>query len=319
MKTVDQLYQDVKPLIDNGWYEAALAALEKLVVSYDFAPAHSDLGVLYFNSGGKEKALYHFCKSVELEPENIIFNKTLADYYLSEMDAPQNALPIYEKILTIQPENIEVLLITAHIHVAMKRFLDAENLYKKVLEIEPSNEDVLEFLDKLKQNKTAVNESESPDEIYDEIQEKYGMEDSEEIIMALEKLLDLYPDFPFPYNDLGLLYVRTGHKNKALANYLRAVELQPENITFQKNLADFWYAESGRPQKALEIYVQILAKNPCDIDALMIAGNISADIGKIDDASFFYDRVMEIEPWNTKAFEAEARLKGENKPDTSIL
>ena len=46
MKTVEELYQDIEPIINNGWYEAALIALEKLVDVdvYDFAPAHYDLG-----------------------------------------------------------------------------------------------------------------------------------------------------------------------------------------------------------------------------------------------------------------------------------
>ena len=38
---------------------------------------------------------------------------------------------------------------------------------------------------------------------------------------------------------------------KALKHYERAVELQPANINFVKNLADFYYVEVGRIEDAL--------------------------------------------------------------------
>jgi len=120
-------------------------------------------------------------------------------------------------------------------------------------------------------------------------------------IMALGKLLESYPDFALAHNDLGVLYYKAGKKEDAFEHYKKAAELQPENINFQKNLADFYYVERGKVQEAIEIYVKILALNPRDIECLLMLGHISVSIEKIDDAKVFYMKVLEVDPNNADA------------------
>jgi glycosyltransferase involved in cell wall biosynthesis/MoaA/NifB/PqqE/SkfB family radical SAM enzyme len=120
-------------------------------------------------------------------------------------------------------------------------------------------------------------------------------------IMALGKLLESYPDFALAHNDLGVLYYKAGKKEDAFEHYKKAAELQPENINFQKNLADFYYVELGKVQEAIEIYVKTLALDPRDIECLLMLGHISVSIEKIDDAKVFYMKVLEVDPNNADA------------------
>jgi GT2 family glycosyltransferase/Flp pilus assembly protein TadD len=120
-------------------------------------------------------------------------------------------------------------------------------------------------------------------------------------IMALVKLLESYPDFALAHNDLGVLYYKAGKKEDAFEHYKKAAEFQPENINFQKNLADFYYVELGKVEEAMEIYVKILALNPQDIECLLMLGHISVSIEKIDDAKVFYMKVLESDPDNAVA------------------
>ena len=60
-----------------------------------------------------------------------------------------------------------------------------------------------------------------------------------EAIGALRVFLGLYPDYALAHNDLGVLYFREGEKEKAHKHYERASQLEPNKLTFQKNLADF--------------------------------------------------------------------------------
>ena len=120
-------------------------------------------------------------------------------------------------------------------------------------------------------------------------------------IIALGKLLESYPEFALAHNDLGVLYYKAGKKKDAFEHYKMAAELQPENINFQKNLADFYYVERGKVQEAIEIYVKILALNPRDIECLLMLGHISISIEKIDDAKVFYMKVLESDPDNAVA------------------
>jgi len=120
-------------------------------------------------------------------------------------------------------------------------------------------------------------------------------------IMALGKLLESYPEFALAHNDLGVLYYKAGKKEEAFEHYKKAAELQPKNINFQKNLADFYYVELGKVQEAIEIYVKILALNPQDIECLLMLGHISISIEKTDDARVFYMKVLESDPDNAVA------------------
>ena len=98
-------------------------------------------------------------------------------------------------------------------------------------------------------------------------------------------------------------------KEKALNHYEQAARLEPGNITFKKNLADFYYVEQGRVEDALRIYVDVLAINPEDIETLQITGHICVALHKFEDAKVFYNRVLEIEPWNAEACDYLEKLQ----------
>ena len=53
----------------------------------------------------------------------------------------------------------------------------------------------------------------------------------------------------------------------------------------------------------MELYVKVLEANPTDIEVLLILGTIRVSLEKPDDAKFFYERVLEIEPWIVDARE----------------
>ena len=76
---------------------------------------------------------------------------------------------------------------------------------------------------------------------------------------------------------------------------------QRDNITSLKKLADFFYIEQGRLEDALKIYLDIIAKDPKNLENLLIIGHICVSLQNFDNAKIFYNRVLEIEPWNKDA------------------
>ena len=113
--------------------------------------------------------------------------------------------------------------------------------------------------------------------------------------------MERYPEYGLGHNDLGVLFYKDGEKEKARWHYERATQLEPENPTFQKNLADFYCIEMGDLEQGLKIYLKVLEANPTDIETLLILGDICVSLGKTEDARVFYDRVLELEPWNMDA------------------
>ena len=97
------------------------------------------------------------------------------------------------------------------------------------------------------------------------------------------------------------MYYQTGNKPQAGEHYEKSVQLEPTDITFQKNLADFYSVETGEFEKAMQIYVRVLESLPEDIESLMAVGYICEALDTPDDAGVFYNRILEIEPWNLEA------------------
>jgi len=310
MKSPQKMYQEIQPLIENGWHDVALNALEKLLnVHPQFAIAHNDLGVLYYNQGLKDKAQMHYEKAVEFQAENITFRKNLADFYYAELGRVEDALRLYVQMIETNPEDVEILLITGHICVSLQKFEDAKDFYRRVLEIEPWNADARQYLDKLPQNFSRTDVSKSVDEMYQAAQKVVAEDRGQEAIQTLEKLLAASPEHAQAHNDLGVLLYRAGDKNHAFDHYEKAVQHDPNNTTFQKNLADFYCIEQGQFEKAMRIYVKILENTPQDVETLIAVGYICESLNKFNDARDFYRQILDIEPWNLDARQKLDALK----------
>jgi glycosyltransferase involved in cell wall biosynthesis len=113
------------------------------------------------------------------------------------------------------------------------------------------------------------------------------------------------------HNNLAVVYHQQKDKEKADIHYQKATQLAPDNMDFQKNLADFYYAELGRVEDAVNIYAAILKNNPKDVETLLILGHISLARENSEDAILFYRRVLEIEPDNKIARQQIEKL-GDN-------
>ena len=147
----ERLYQTAQEFLGGGRKKEAVDVLEQLVASYpDHAFAHNDLGFLYFNEGDKEKTLQHYKMAAALEPQNYVFQKSLADFYYVVLGQVEDALEYYAKALSRNPEDLETLLMLGHISISLRKFDEASSFYDEVLKIEPLNSDAKEKLDALR-------------------------------------------------------------------------------------------------------------------------------------------------------------------------
>jgi glycosyltransferase involved in cell wall biosynthesis len=134
----------------------------------------------------------------------------------------------------------------------------------------------------------------------------------EDQIKTLETILKQNPNAAQSHNDLGVLYYRSGEKGKVLFHYQEAVRLNPDNIIFAKNLADFYYVEMKNIETALQIYNKVLQIAPYDTETLIILGLICEDSEKFEDAKNFYIRVLECDPHNQEAHHHLNKLGNRN-------
>jgi tetratricopeptide (TPR) repeat protein len=312
MKACEEKYEVIQQMFADERHEEAMAALEALVAEFgDFAPAHFDLGNLHYASGRMDEALSHYEKTVALVPDNPFYLKNLADLLYSERKDTDRALTLYDEILSLRPEDIQTLMVTGHLCVSLKRFDDALGYYNRVLDLEPWNDEAQQFVDRLLMQGTVPVVDADVDAVYRRCQDLVNRGQVAEAIAGLESLAAAHPDFALAHNDLGVLYYQQGDKGRCLQCYEQAVSIDPANTNFRKNLADFYFSEQGDVEKSLEHYLMVLSDNPEDIDALMVAGHICTALGKSDSAKVFYDRVLDVEPWNLEASERLEQLSEE--------
>ncbi len=304
MKLHEKLYELLRCLVLSSTPADAISVLNTVLQNWpDLAVVHYDLGGLYYNTGQKEEALVHYEAAVLHAPENTTFQKNLADFYYAEQGRIQEGLEMYLNILEALPEDRETLIKAGHICVSLNRFDEAKGLYQRVLALEPWNSEIQANLKKLEDIDQGLTSFVSADNMYLDIRNHMHQKGPQETIHKLTDLLQQWPDYATAHNDLGVLYYNSGEKSKAVAHYEQAVAHQPENVTFKKNLADFYYVEQGRTEEALQTYVKILERVPEDIEALMATARICEGLKRTGDAKFFYNRILEIEPWNQQAMQ----------------
>ena len=145
---------------------------------------------------------------------------------------------------------------------------------------------------------------------YQRLQFSLNKEDLKTTIMEIKTFLKIFPDVAMACNDLGTLYYQTGEKLLALAYYEKANRLQPGISTIIKNLAEFHFVELGWTDDAIMMLTSVLKQFPQDCDVMTSLGMISERLGRDNEARSFFRRVLELDPVNSGAREALARLEG---------
>jgi|GEM_PF-204877 len=142
---------------------------------------------------------------------------------------------------------------------------------------------------------------ENPGQMYRKVQELICQGKEEEAIQGLEKIIAQFPQVGLAHNDLAVLVLGKGEMEKALGHYEKAVELEPENITFKKNLSEFYFVVRKETTKAVRILLEILKKHPADVETLNMLGDICARSERQEEAESFFRRATEIDPSNEAA------------------
>jgi tetratricopeptide (TPR) repeat protein len=281
--------------------DALLTFNKILQINPKDACAHHNLGDIWYKKGDLNKALSHYEKASSFQPNNKNFRKKLAHFYYSSPGRTGDAIEHYCQIIESDPSDSDAHMILGHISVAIKKFDEAKIFFRRVLEIDPFNTVAQKQLNNLETIETPSPASESPEDLYKNAMAFVNKGQEDAAIRALDSLLKLFPDFAIAHNDIGVLFLNKGNKIKSLFHFYKATELQPENISFQKNLAEFYYFELNEIQEAMQIYTKILDSEPKDFETLLTLGLICEKLEKFEDAKDFYSRVLEIDPANKEA------------------
>lgn len=335
--------------------EEAIRQIQNFLKIYpEFAQAHNDLAVLYYQAGNGMKALAHYEKAHKLEPSNITYRKNLADFYFVELEWADDAIQTYLDILKDNPFDIESLNALGTISVQIGRREQARQYFSRTLQLDTVNRQARQALQELGgqlppatlqpqiTNPTpqaplaapaaAMPQSpvppvqkapvfqeppQSPEQLHRQALELANSGTTSEARRVLQDLLIRNPDYAPGHNDLGVLSQQEGDTAQARRHHEEAVRLQPANLNFQKNLADLLFVACGETEESLKMYVKILGSNPRDIETLKAISQICIMSDKLDDARSFLETILKIEPWNSEARESLSAISNGQKTDFS--
>lgn len=307
LPSFEERYTSARNLAESGNTREAFTQLRELAQHQPGnAVIQNDLGVLSYNLGDIEAARMHYENAVRLDPSDATFARNLADLYFTELGRQDDAIRIYLDLHTNNPRDIETLMNLGHICASVGRPDEAASFYKRALEIEPWNSDARQCLNTVLQKPAPPSQQplKTAEELHAEALQAVADNRTNEAISLLRGLTQTYPHHAVGHNDLGVLLYQCGDITGAATAYTRAVELQPGNSNFRKNLADLCFVELDKTDEAIQMYLEMFREQPRDIEILMALGHICAAVGRPDEAKTFYRRVLEIEPWNIESREA---------------
>jgi tetratricopeptide (TPR) repeat protein len=346
-ESAQKAYIHLEQTLQSNPPKESISRLEDFLRQYpDFAQAHNDLAVLYYQAGNKLQTLGHYERAASLNPLNSTFRKNLASFYFVEMGWVDDAIFIYTDILAKSPNDTEVLTALGIISTNLDRCSEARIFFTRLLELEPWNHEVRSLLAELdlapatlsmtdtapsvtasaqdsptdldailadlRKTITTLEKQNLSNDLYTKAQALMNQGDEQGAVRELENLIKDQPAHALAHNDLGVIYQRIGALPKSQYHHEMAVKEDPANATFKKNLAGLYFAELGKTDDAIFLLTEILRSNPDDVETLTGLGRIALAIGQREEAATFIQKVTELEPWNTDARELLGQVQDDN-------
>ncbi len=103
------------------------------------------------------------------------------------------------------------------------------------------------------------------------------------------------------HNNLGIIYIRNGIYNKALAEFNKVLEINPDDLWAMNNIGII-YVKLERYENAINVFKKILVKNPNDARAHYNLGIIYMRIGIPQESLFEYKKTIKIDPYFREAY-----------------
>ncbi len=165
------------------------------------------------------------------EKEKLAYNSVLVGQY-------EIAIEIYKEILQKEPKNLYAKYSLGVVYQRLNQFKQAKNIYYELLRGDTENKD------EVINNIIAILIEESP----------------REAIYMLNRLTIQNPEKHYLFASMALAYEKISDYNSAIKNYVKALNLDYNNINYTYNLGVL-YDQNKEYEKALEMYESIVKNN----------------------------------------------------------
>jgi len=285
--------------------EDADRAIDFYKKAFDLDPDSDVIGEqlseMYFQAQRIRDAVLEAQSIIQRDPQNVSARRLLARIYVrtlgdlsdtsGQMDTVRLAIEQYEQILKLDPTDTESALWLARLYRLSDQAPRAEEILRGVLTREPENEAAMDQLTQLL------------------LDQKRGTE----AVAMLQEMLKRAPSAHL-YDLLGDAYAQQDDPANSEAAYRSAVELDPDEISHRRGLAQALLSEEKYPE-ALEQYQALSQMDSSDPENYLRLAEIYRQLHELDKAEQSILEAKQRAPgsleviyYEASIYEAEARF-----------
>jgi len=230
--SAESLMNTGQELLQRGAYSQAVTAFKKaLAQEPGLFEAQFNLGFAYLQWGNNAQAVTEFKKALKMQPKHSEVWSNLAIAY-ENLNRSNEAMEALAQAVAYDPGNITARMNLAATYANANRMQQAISQYRQLVAMDSTNHEALFNLAKCLIAANTIAEAKG----------------------VLKKLIAAEPDKGEPHADLGDIYWKKENDTaKAVAEYLKAISLEPSNPQFYQDLA-MVLESKGQKQEAIEVW-----------------------------------------------------------------
>jgi tetratricopeptide (TPR) repeat protein len=321
--------------IEMGRPEYATFAIEEYKKALNADPGspqlNDGLAELYFRTGRVHEAEVTARALLKQVPDDIEAHKLLGRIYLRQLGEGQSAVPSaspsvnvldlaiaeFEKIVSLQPKNIEERMVLGQLYTIKHDAKKAEEQFKTAQAMEPESEEVVLNLARLYAESGDLEDAAKAIEAIPVSDRTSKMEfalgaaydqlkQAKDAIAAYRRAADLEPGDPHTLEALAQALLNDNQLDEALKQYRELVDADPENAGALIHIGEI-QRRQGRYGDALASIREARKKDSSSLEAGYNEGLLLDVLGRFDEATQVYEKMVDLTSHANGAYTAEEK------------
>jgi tetratricopeptide (TPR) repeat protein len=242
------------------------------------AEAHADRALEMYERGRWAEAEAELRKAISLNPDQAEWHFNLG-LTLEQAGRDSDALTSYERAIELLPAQPDPLVAAGVVANRLDLCEKAIVLFEQALRLDPMLESA--YAHKIESHLRLGHHDEAETTFY--LAQQALAEPSAQCLAVMAESL-----------------MQRGLYERAEWCLKEAMRLEPGMPRLRARLAAV-SAATGRPQRALQLYLRELRDDPGNIDTLLEYGELLTDLGRLPEAAEKFRRILELEPANVDA------------------
>jgi tetratricopeptide (TPR) repeat protein len=249
------------------------------------AEAHADRALQMYERGRWAEAEAELRKALSLNPDQAEWHFNLG-LTLEQAGRDVEALPCYLRTIELMPEQPEPLVAAGVVSNRLGQYEQAISLFDQALKMESQLEEA--YAHRIESHVRLGNHEEAETCFY---LAQHALENpSAQCLAAMAESL-----------------IERAEYQRADWCLKEALRIEPNLPRLRARLATV-FAATGKPQRALQLYLRELRDDPGNIDTLLEFGDLLISINRLPEAGEKFRRVLELEPAHIEAHHALGRI-----------